>query len=804
MIVYIYMNIIRGLVKDKYTLYNVNEKKAPCYQGKEMTGWNKMPHDELIKKLNLNNNKIGMRLGLQGNGKYILSLDFDCCSKDDETGIYHDCQETIDLLDKYYSMVGDDIGVFRSSTTGNKNVLIDYSNTTTLKEMILNETKNKIVRKGCGLELLIGGNQVMPPTMTKCKKTKKFVTPRTFLSDTYFRVLTDDDPATKFIIEYINSVNPPTKQKKKIKVNVKKTNTSQIQATQIQATQIDKSCELLDLIDIKYLDAFDTWSKIMWGMKKEGYSMEVARQLSQKSSNYDDEGFNNIWNKSPNNITVSQGTINYYAKKSDESKYYEIVKNHKITDDEVMKFKTFYEIESDMVMPPDLVPKNFADLNKEKQEEIYDKIKEFENEKEDDELNKKCLYFESFHFKVMNPPCFGRTSYNKTMLLNASEIELQHENVFVGRDNDIKWTKYWRSRKYIRTFENVDFLPSPLACPDYTMNTFNGLRAEKLPACDAVNIDLLLNHIGVLSGNDAGGTQYIINYLAHAIQKPGELPRVALVFQSDQGTGKNIFFENFVRELMGTEYLLQTAEMDKVIGRFSMINNKLFVIMDETSGKDSFSNSEKIKNIITSEQIPWERKGIDGININNCGRYLFFSNNDTPVKIEASDRRFVVFKCSNERQNDSPYFKEMSKMFSDDAVMKTLYNYLLNVDISKWDSIHDRPITQAYKDIQCANIPSMAKWLEDRYYKFNNYIEMESDKEVIEEHSIVKSPILFLQYKNWLADNGFKNMDYNITKFGRELNKYEGLEKKRKSIGVVYTFNFEDLKNYLISKKYME
>ena len=796
------MKIIKTLVKANYTLFNVDETKAPCHRGKKMSGWNDMPHDELIKKIELdnNNNKFGLRLGVQGNGKNILSLDFDCCSKNKDTDQYVDCKPTIDLLDKYYSMVGDDAGVFRSSTTGNKNILIDYSDTTTLKEMILSQPLAKIQKDGCHLELLMKGNQVIPPTMTKCKKTNKFVTARTFLSDTYFRVLTDNDPATKFIIEYINSIISPTKPKpkKKIKINVKKANTSQIDKDKQNSEQ------LLEIIDIKYWDDFDSWKRIVWAMKQEGYSMEVARQYSQKSSNYKDDGFNNIWNKSPSNITISQGTINYYAKMSDENKYYKIAKSHKMTDDEVMDINTFYGIESDMVMSPDLIPKNFADLNKEKQEEINDKVREFENEKEEDELNKKCLYFEGFHFKVMNPPCFGRTSYNKTLLLNASEIELQYENVFVGRQSDIKWIKHWRSKKYIRTFENVDFLPPPLACADYTMNTFNGLRAEKLPACDAANIDLLINHIGVLSGNDAGGTQYIINYLAHAIQKPGELPRVALVFQSDQGTGKNIFFENFVRKLMGTEYLLQTAEMDKVIGRFSMINNKLFVIMDETSGKDSFTNSDKIKNIITCEQIPWERKGIDGININNCGRYLFFSNNDTPVKIEASDRRYVVFKCSNERQNDSPYFKKMSKMFSDDAVIKTLYNYLLNVDISKWDSIHDRPITQAYKDIQSANIPSMAKWLEDRYYKLNHYVEMGSDHETIEEHSIVKSNPLFQEYKNWLVDNGFKNMDYNVTKFGRELNKYDGVEKKRKSNGMVYVFDFEDLKKYLINKKYME
>ena len=122
----------------------------------------------------------------------------------------------------------------------------------------------------------------------------------------------------------------------------------------------------------------------------------------------------------------------------------------------------------------------------------------------------------------------------------------KYENVFVKHD---KWTKIWRGLKNIRTFENVDFLPKPLPCPKYTLNTFNGFRAEKLPDCQAKNIDLFLNHINILSGNDEKGTQYIINYLAHSLQKPGELPRVALVFQSDQGVGKNIFFENFVKNL---------------------------------------------------------------------------------------------------------------------------------------------------------------------------------------------------------------------------------------------------------------
>ena len=569
---------------------------------------------------------------------------------------------------------------------------------------------------------------------------------------------------------------------------------------------------ICDLISPSYLEDRKGYLCIMSAMKNSGLSREYALEFSKRSPKFDvatemygitsPEDFDNFWNYDG---LPQEGLLRKHAKESDEEAYNALTKNKKPVDDVVMDLNKFYKLKSELVMPDELQKEMemYSKLNKGEQALIDEKMKEFDDECFQDELKKKLKYFEEFHFKVMNPACFGRTSYNKTQLVNASELELQYENVCVGIEN-VKWTKIWRSLKYIRTFENVDFLPHPLPCPDYTLNTFNGLRAAKLPGCEQKNIDLLLNHIKILSGNDEAGTKYIIDYLAHSVQKPGELPRVALVFQSDQGTGKNIFFENFVRKMLGGEYLLQTAEMDKVIGRFSMINNKLFVIMDETSGKDSFSNSDKIKNIITAEQVAWERKGIDGININNCGRYLFFSNNETPVKIESSDRRYVVYKCSNDRQNDSVYFKEMSKMFNDDAVIKTFYNYLLNVDITNWDSINDRPITEAYQDIQSANTPAMAKWFEERYYELNHLIEMGSDEDVLQEHKVIPSKTLYIIYMEWLNGNGFKKMEYNTTKFGREIAKYDGISKKRNKSGIVYVIDYDVLKTFMIRKKYME
>ena len=57
---------------------------------------------------------------------------------------------------------------------------------------------------------------------------------------------------------------------------------------------------------------------------------------------------------------------------------------------------------------------------------------------------------------------------------------------------------------------------------------------------------------------------------------------LALIFRSEkEGVGKKLMFEEFIGySILGSKYVLQTTDIDEIIGRFSMINNKLLVILD--------------------------------------------------------------------------------------------------------------------------------------------------------------------------------------------------------------------------------
>ena len=87
-------------------------------------------------------------------------------------------------------------------------------------------------------------------------------------------------------------------------------------------TNYDKLKAICNLIDIKYIDEYDSWTKIVWSLandnKKNYY---IAQSISSKSSKYDKMSFDKIWNSAKNGNTIA--TVYYYAKQSNETLYYE-------------------------------------------------------------------------------------------------------------------------------------------------------------------------------------------------------------------------------------------------------------------------------------------------------------------------------------------------------------------------------------------------------------------------------------------------------------------------------------------------
>ena len=144
------------------------------------------------------------------------------------------------------------------------------------------------------------------------------------MTDVPFKVVQDDDPICEFIIDYIksaNQINTNTKKRKYQKIEPIDETEEVAEETKTE----EKETELLDMISIDCWDDFNIWKKLLWAMKNEGYMKSMGRKYSMLSASFDEEAFNRTWDKSPSSITLTQGTINYYAKQSNESKYCEYI-----------------------------------------------------------------------------------------------------------------------------------------------------------------------------------------------------------------------------------------------------------------------------------------------------------------------------------------------------------------------------------------------------------------------------------------------------------------------------------------------
>lgn len=337
-------------------------------------------------------------------------------------------------------------------------------------------------------------------------------------------------------------------------------------------------------------------------------------------------------------------------------------------------------------------------------------------------------YWEKYHFKVKKPYCFACKTENGFNFISDTELHKIYENLHFKFDSKTPaFTKQWVHEFNIKEFSAYDFCPPPMPISDDKFNLFNGFVHEKILPFKMTseeikdNCRIFIKHLWYLSGKNNEVLDYILNYLAHMVQDPGELPRTSILFKSEQGVGKNLFFESFAEKILGEEYLLSTANIDHILGRFPLINQKIMVLLDEVNGQDSFLANDKIKNFITSKRITYERKGIDGVDINNCSRMLFFTNNETPIKIEQSDRRFVVVECASDMMNNTTYFKALLAAFNSKKMIWAFAQFLLKRKIAEWDSTNDRPITNLYKQIKTQAVPTNIKFfLEYSPFDFEN------------------------------------------------------------------------------------
>ena len=138
--------------------------------------------------------------------------------------------------------------------------------------------------------------------------------------------------------------------------------------------------------------------------------------------------------------------------------------------------------------------------------------------------------------------------------------------------------------------------------------------------------------------------RWTLNWIA-CFFKTLKKSQVSLVLKGEQGTGKGILFGDILSQLFGKEFCV-VVDDDRLGSNFkNWLSDKLFFNLNEIAhdmrGRKNVKNF--IKMLVTDRSIQVEKKYENAAETEIFGNVLITSNENYPLEVEPSDRRYSVF-----------------------------------------------------------------------------------------------------------------------------------------------------------------
>ena len=175
------------------------------------------------------------------------------------------------------------------------------------------------------------------------------------------------------------------------------------------------------------------------------------------------------------------------------------------------------------------------------------------------------------------------------------------------RPSTMDLAKWWLDHRNRAQYRGVKFRPNGQGVVNGYLNLWRGWGIEPKPG----DWSLIQRHITeVIAGGNAEFAEYVLRWIAWAIQNPDKQAEVALVLIGEKGTGKGTLGRCLER-IFGS-HALQVTDREQVIGRFNgHLEDCILFIADEAYWGGDKRCVGKLQGMITERNLPIERKGFD-------------------------------------------------------------------------------------------------------------------------------------------------------------------------------------------------
>lgn len=243
------------------------------------------------------------------------------------------------------------------------------------------------------------------------------------------------------------------------------------------------------------------------------------------------------------------------------------------------------------------------------------------------------------------------------------------------------------------------FAPPPCIAGPNDFNMYQGRKLKAKPG-DWPTLRRFL--FQVICNGDRDKFRWLVLWMAHMVQRPGDKPGTAVICRGEGGTGKGTFGALLMR--LAAPHCKQLEKEGHVIGQFAgeHLSKCVLAVVNEAVFGASPRVSSELKALVDSHTMQVEAKGLNVVTVPSFIRLYIDSNDALPVLIEGngSERRYFVLETSKAKKQKLPYFAGVRVAIEGDE-MAALLDYLETYNPADagldWADVRTAPETQERK-----------------------------------------------------------------------------------------------------------
>jgi YHS domain-containing protein len=294
--------------------------------------------------------------------------------------------------------------------------------------------------------------------------------------------------------------------------------------------------------------------------------------------------------------------------------------------------------------------------------------------------------FEKHHFYFSSNNTVVRFRDNEMEMYGVDHAKIAFGNTFridLPDRESIQLMAYWLADPTRRTYRKMSYTKDG---DDTFVRPLSFVYEKHTPPAEEeakkilTKFDELMDHV---CNRKPELKTYLTNWFAHMVQKPTENAQTAIIMTGEQGTGKDTIGGILGKYVIGEQFFKDYTSSEQFWDSHDCgTEGKVFVKLQEAVGYLAHQNNGRFKARITAPTESYNPKGLKAYEVTNLAHYFVTTNEDCPVKMEETDRRFVLIRTGSYQRGVTTFWDDVRKELETYKAGAVIGQYLKGIDLT--------------------------------------------------------------------------------------------------------------------------